>query len=71
MTHRRPTPIDRRLDDYLAMKAEAGALAESVLETALYVEEAFGIVLDDADLTAASLGNPTAVRALVARKLGG
>ena len=71
MTHRRPTPIERRLDDYLAMKAQAGTLAESVLETALYVEEAFGVVLDDADLTAGSLGTSAAVRALVARKLGG
>ena len=54
--------------EYFARKAPAGALSDSFLETALFVEDTLGITLDDNDLTSANLATENALLRLVERK---
>ena len=57
--------------EYLARTAPTGNLSDSFLETALFVEDALGITLDDNDLTSANFATADALLRLVERKLGG
>ena len=57
--------------DYLEHKGRDGSLRESFLETALYLEDALRISLDDDDLTPERLGDEEAILRLVTRKLDG
>ncbi len=59
-----------RLDEYLCMRPEPGRDELSLLETALFMEEAFGIRLSDAEIVFDELGTKEALQLLLDRKLG-
>ena len=61
-------PAFRCVQEYLDHKSASGRLRDSVLETALYLEDALGITLGDDDLCDACLGTDEAVLRLVVRK---
>lgn len=59
---------DQPLSEYLRMKRADGALRESVLETALFLEDVLGLRLEDSDMTEDVLGNEAAIRSFVANR---
>lgn len=59
---------DQPLSEYLRMKGADSALRESVLETALFLEDVLGLRLEDSDMTDDVLGNEAAIRSFVANR---
>lgn len=53
------------------MKGSDAALRASVLETALFLEDVFGLRLSDCQMSESVLGNESAIRACVAERLPG
>ena len=57
------------MDDYVHSIGRESKLMGNVLETALYVEDAFGIVLNDDDISQQSLGSSRAILYTVMSKI--
>ncbi len=64
------TQTAARLDEYLGLHPEPGRDELSLLETALFVEEAFGIRLSDDEIVPAVLGSRESLMDLISRKAG-
>lgn len=66
--------MDRRIkqiiDEYAAMKETHGRFSDAVVETAMFIEDTFGIRLTDEEINAEFLGTDTSVVNLVKAKLG-
>lgn len=74
--------ITQRISEFRAMQrrragAGGGAVggaaehaADTVLETALFLEDVFGIEIDDAEMSAEQLGPSADLAAFVVRKMG-
>ena len=52
------------------LDAAAEPAADTVLETALFLEDVFGIEIDDTEMTAGQLGPSANLTAFVVRKMG-
>ena len=61
--------IRARVDELIRMLGEASTEPAVLLETALFVEEVFGLTLEDADMTAERLGTGEAICILVRERL--
>ena len=59
----------QRIEEYVATKENMQVFAASFLETALYIEDEFGIVLTDEEITPEYLAEPASVVLLVMEKL--
>jgi hypothetical protein len=62
--------IDARINEYRDFRPEPGDDELVLLESALFLEEAFGILLSDEEITPAALGTHDSMRRLVIQKLG-
>jgi hypothetical protein len=58
--------IDARLEEYRRVRPDPGRDELTLLETALFVEEAFGILLSDDDIVPQTLGTYAAMRRFIA-----
>jgi hypothetical protein len=67
---RDPARIEEILDEYLAYMPRPAQDDAAVLETALFLEQAFDLTLTDAEMSPAALGTREAMRALVLSKQG-
>jgi acyl carrier protein len=63
--------IAERLGEYAALGRDFGRDELAILETALFLEEVFGIRLSDAEITSGTLGTFEQIERFVAAKLGG
>lgn len=71
--------VKRRIDEFLAMRRRrdtaSGSVIDtasgSVLETALFLEDVFGIELDDTELNAEKLGEGADLTGVVLEKMEG
>jgi hypothetical protein len=61
--------VNQIIDEYVRAKNDVLALETAIPETALYLEESFGIRLSDAEMTREHLASPEAIMALVTAKL--
>ncbi len=61
--------INARLGEYETLGPRGGETQLSLLQTAMYLEEAFGLRLEDADITAANLGSHDALLRFVEARL--
>ena len=59
----------QRIEEYVATKENMQEFADSFLETALYLEDEFSIVLTDEEITLECLAEPASVVLLVMEKL--
>lgn len=68
--------ISQRISEFRAMQRRRGsdegepAGADTVMETALFLEDVFGIEIDDTEMTAEQLGPAADLAAFVLRKMG-
>jgi len=62
--------VDQILAEYQAVRDPVDDPELEALKAAVFIEDAFGIVLSDAEIHPEMLVNTVAVRALVLRKLG-
>jgi hypothetical protein len=64
------TEIDARIDEYKRLRSEPGLNELTLLETALFIEEVFGVPLSDDEISNATIGTYDSMRHFVNRKLG-
>ena len=57
--------VDQCTDEYVRMKRSEDALQASVLETALFLEDVFGICVSDSDISSGFLISSASIRAFV------
>lgn len=62
--------VDQILPEYEAVRDPTGDPELEALKAAVFVEDAFGILLSDSEIDPRLLGSADAMRALVLRKLG-
>ncbi len=68
--------ITQRISEFRAMQqrrallGDEAAAGDTVLETALFLEDVFGIEIDDTEMTAELLGHGADLAAFVRRKMG-
>jgi len=60
--------VDARLEEYRSIRPDPGRDELTLLETALFVEEALGIRLSDDEIVAGNLGTFEAIRRFVAAR---
>lgn len=65
-----PGKIAELVREYADCASPSGDAGLRVLDAAIFVEECFGLVLSDGDLTAGNLGGPEAMAGFVARRMG-
>lgn len=71
MTDAELRAIDAEIEDF-ALARRPGTDAElSLVEAAMFVEEAFGLRLSDGDISRENLGSPAAMRRFVLERAGG
>lgn len=58
------------IEDFFALRPRSPDAELSAVETALFVEQTFGIRLTDADISPAVLGSPDSVRRRILRAEG-
>lgn len=63
--------VRERIAEYAATRGDAGDDPAAQVEAALFVEEVFGLRLDDDDMTTERLGTQGAVLRLVLERLDG
>jgi hypothetical protein len=61
--------MERILSEYEEGQKQPGGSDLAAVETAIFLEDAFGIILSEDEIDPMLLGNPDAVRRLVAGKL--
>ena len=62
--------IEARLEEYQALRPDPGRDELAILEAALFLEEAFGIHVTDAEISRDALGSFGSLRRLLDSKLG-
>lgn len=71
--------ITQRISEFRTMQRRRGAAggpiaqqsaADTVMETALFLEDVFGIEIDDSEMSAELLGSGAELSAFVVRKMG-
>ncbi|GEM_PF-6154863 len=63
--------VKRRIDEFLAMRRRRDTTSGTVLETALFLEDVFGIELDDTELNVEKLGEGADLTGVVLEKMEG
>ena len=63
--------VKERLEEYARIRQDAGADEVALAEAALYLEEAFDILLSDEDIRQENLGSHADMERFVLRKLMG
>jgi hypothetical protein len=66
---RQPELVDQVLDEFYALPQASGEAVLDAVLTAIFVEDAFGVTLPDAEITPAHLSDRATVRATVLRHL--
>lgn len=59
--------IDAVLDEFFSLRTPTGDPVLDAITSALFLEDAFGITLTDAEIDPAHLGDPDAVRVTLLR----
>jgi hypothetical protein len=65
----RSDQVEKVLSEYEELKGSTGDPELDAVGAAIFLEDAFGIVLSEAEIDPAGLADPSAVRRLVAAKL--
>ncbi|MGB3955485.1 MAG: hypothetical protein WBL05_09445 [Brooklawnia sp.] len=68
---RQPDHIDQVLDEFYALPRNSEDAVLDAVATAIFVEDAFGVTLSDAEIDPAHLADRTAVRATLRQHLPG
>jgi hypothetical protein len=66
-----PQAIDALLEEYSRIRPEPGRDELTLLETALFIEETFAIVLSDKELDTGTIGTFDAIRSLIIARRSG
>lgn len=61
--------IAELVHEYSGSASASGDSRLRILDAAIFVEECFGLVLADSDLTEGNLGGPGAIEGFVARRM--
>ncbi|HHU40316.1 MAG TPA: hypothetical protein GXZ45_13665 [Propionibacterium sp.] len=64
-----PHRVDAVLDEFYALRTPSGDPVLDAIATAIFVEDAFGVTLSDAEIDPAHLAGRDAVRHLLTRHL--
>ena len=67
----KPDVIARQISEFREMQQRRGSTAGNVLETALFLEDVFGILLDDEEMDEAHIGAGADLTAFVLNKMTG
>lgn len=60
--------VDKALDDFAKSHASSGDATLDAVQTAIFLEDVFEVVLSDAEINVQNLGSPEAVRRMLARR---
>lgn len=60
----------KRLDEFRALRTDPGQDEQSLLEAALFLEDNFGLRLTDDEISKNHLGNHSAIKKFLFKKLG-
>jgi len=66
-----PDVVARRVSEFREMEQRRGSTAGNVLETALFLEDVFGILLNDEEMDEAHIGAGADLTAFVLKKMRG
>ena len=62
--------VKERIEEFSRIQTDADSDGPSLAEAALFVEEVFGLILTDGDISPDNLGSIAAIEQLVLKKLG-
>ena len=65
----KPQEIQERIEEYRRIRRKPDSDGPALAEAALFVEEVFGLLLSDAEISADNLGSIPAIKQFVLTKL--